>query len=193
VEKSHGILVRLTKLSDTSWIVHWCTAEHGWIKTVAKGARRSRSPFAGRLDLFFDAEIEWARARRGELHHLREVAVTATRDGLRRRYTDTLLAGYCCRLLEIAVEREHPLPELHDLLRRALDHVTSSGASARALRHYENELARLLGIAAHRSPTAATLAEALGGLPPLRAEILARLSQNGRELDSSSEPESDKA
>lgn len=188
VEKGHGILVRLTKLGETSCIVHWCTAEHGWIKTVAKGARRPRSPFAGKLDLFFDAEIEWSRARRGELHHLREVAVTATRDELRRRYDDTLLAGYCCRLLEVAVEHEHPVPELHDLLRRALDHVAGHGASARALRHYENELARLLGVATARSAAPAALAGVLGGLPPQRGELLARWQQTGAGLRSSNRP-----
>ena len=48
---AYGTVLRLTKLGDTSWIVHWCTAEFGWIKTVAKGARTPRSPFAGKLDL----------------------------------------------------------------------------------------------------------------------------------------------
>ena len=178
-------MVRLTKLGDTSWIVHWCTAEHGWIKTVAKGARRPRSPFAGKLDLFFDADFEWTAARRGELHLLREVAVTATRDSLRRRYADTLLAAYCCRLLEMAVEREHPVPELHDLLRRALDHVTAAGASVRALRHYERELARLLGVGGGPTAGSAGLAEALGGLPALRGEVLGHLAGNDRGLGSS--------
>lgn len=189
MEKGHGILVRLTKLGDTSWIVHWCTMEHGWIKTVAKGARRPKSLFAGKLDLFFDAEIEWSRARRGELHSLREVAVTATRDRLRTRYTDTLLAAYCCRLLEMAVERDHPLPELHDLLKRALDHVSNAGASVRALRHFEAELARLLGVAADRTKAPVALAEVLGRLPPLRAEVLARFAESGAGLHSSSAPE----
>lgn len=187
MQKGHGILVRLTKLGDTSWIAHWCTVDHGWIKTVAKGARKPRSPFAGKLDLFFDADLEWTTARRGELHLLREVAVTNPRDGLRRRYPDTLLAAYCCRLLEMAVERDHPVPELHDLLRRALDHIASAGASVRALRHYERELARLLGVAGGPAPGAASLADALGGLPPLRSQVLDHLAAaNGGGFDSSS-------
>ena len=72
-----AIVVRLTRLTETSLIVHWFTQDHGLIKTVAKGARRSKSPFAGKLDLFFGGEIAFVRARRGELHLLREVAISA--------------------------------------------------------------------------------------------------------------------
>jgi DNA repair protein RecO (recombination protein O) len=176
MEHCHGTLIRLTKLTDTSWIVHWFTAGHGLIKTVAKGARSPKSPFAGKLDLFFDAEITWAKARGGELHGLREVSVTGTREPIRGDYNAMLLSGYCCRLLELAVERDHPEPEISDLLRRALDHVAAKGASIRALQHFEQELARNLGIAQERRQAAPALKEALGGLPPQRAQLLERLS-----------------
>ena len=176
MEHCQGTLIRLTKLTDTSWIVHWFTAGHGLIKTVAKGARSPKSPFAGKLDLFFDAEISWAKARSGELHGLREVAVTDTREAIRRDYNAMLLSGYCCRLLEQSVERDHPEPEISHLLRRALDHVAAKGASIRALQHFEQELAKNLGIAQERRQAAPALKEALGGLPPQRAQLLERLS-----------------
>lgn len=176
MEHGHGTLIRLTKLTDTSWIVHWFTLDHGLIKTVAKGARRPQSPFAGKLDLFFDAELSWTRARSGELHALREVAVTATREAIRGDYHAMLLAGYWCRLLELAVERDHPEPELGGLLARALDHVAGQGPSLRALHHFEQELARHLGISPDRRQAAAALRDTLGGLPPQRAQLLERLS-----------------
>ena len=174
MEKSLGTVIRLTKLGDTSLIVHWCTAEHGIIKTVAKGVRSPRSRYAGKIDLFFDAEIDWAPARRGELHGLRDVAVAATRDGLRRDYASTLLAGYFAGLLDRAVEPDHPVPELHDLLVRALDHVAAEGASMRALGHFESELARHLGVGGGESATEA-LVGALGALPAARKELVERL------------------
>lgn len=176
MEHCHGTLIRLTKLTDTSWIVHWFTAGHGLIKTVAKGARSPKSPFAGKLDLFFDAEITWAKARSGELHGLREVSVTSTREAIRCDYNAMLLSGYCCRLLEQSVERDYPEPGISDLLRRALDHVAAKGASIRALQHFEQELAKNLGIAQERRQAAPALKEALGGLPPQRAQLLERLS-----------------
>ena len=176
MEHCQGTLIRLTKLTDTSWIVHWFTAGHGLIKTVAKGARTPKSPFAGKLDLFFDAEITWAKARSGELHGLREVAVTRTREPIRGDYNAMLLSGYWCRLLELLIERDHPEPELADLLRRALDHVAEKGASVRAMQHFEQELARNLGIMGERKQAAGALREALGSLPPQRAQLLERLS-----------------
>jgi len=176
MEHCHGTLIRLTKLTDTSWIVHWFTAGHGLIKTVAKGARSPKSPFAGKLDLFFDAEITWAKARSGELHGLREVAVTRTREPIRGDYNAMLLSGYWCRLLELLIERDHPEPELAGLLRRALDHVAEKGPSVRAMQHFEQELARNLGIMGERKQAAGALREALGSLPPQRAQLLERLS-----------------
>jgi hypothetical protein len=88
-----------------------------------------------------------------------------------------LLSGYCCRLLELAIERDHPEPEISDLLRRALDHVAAKGASIRAMQFFEQELAKILGISQQRRQAAPALKETLGGLPPQRAQLLERLSR----------------
>lgn len=172
---TEAIVIRLTRLTETSLIIHWFTEAHGLIKTVAKGARRPKSPFNGQLDLFFGGEISFSQARRGDLHSLREVAIRQWRDGLRRDYTSTLLAGYCCQLLEMAVEPGHPEPGLHDLLRRALDHFDVTAPHLRALQHFESELARLLGVLHSQCDAELSLRDALGGLPASRSDLLQRL------------------
>lgn len=176
VQSTEAIVIRLTRLTETSLIVHWFTEAYGLVKTVAKGARRPKSPFAGQIDLFFGGEITIARSRRSELHSLREVAIRQWREGLRRNYTSTLLAAYCCQLLEFAVEPEHPDPEMHDLLRRALDHLDAAPASLRALRHFESELARLLGVSHSQLDAEVSLRDALGTLPATRPDLIERLS-----------------
>lgn len=173
---TEAIVIRLTRLTDTSLIVHWFTQDHGLVKTVAKGARRAKSPFAGQLDLFFGGEITFTHARRGELHVLREVAIREWREGLRLRYDSTLLAAYCCQLLESAVEPEHAEPGFYDLLKRALDHLGAAPASMRALQHFEKELCRLLGVFQAQCPAESSLRDALGHLPSGRAELIERLS-----------------
>ena len=185
VHDTRATLIRLTRLTDTSLIVHWFTAGHGLVKTVARGARRPKSPFAGQLDLFFSGEITFQPSRRGELHPLREVSIGHWREGLRKSYTSILLAGYWCRLLESAVEPEHPDAALHDLLERALDHLDSSGPSLRAFHHFEGELARILGIAHEQRPAANCLRELLGRLPDTRDDLLERLSGKQDFLSSS--------
>jgi DNA repair protein RecO (recombination protein O) len=179
VHPTEAIVIRLTRLTDTSLIVHWFTQDHGLVKTVAKGARRAKSPFAGQLDLFFGGEITFTQARRGDLHILREVAIRDWREGLRLRYDSTLLAAYCCQLLESAVEPEHSEPGFYDLLKRALNHLGAAPASVRALQHFENELARLLGISQVQRPAESSLRDALGNLPSGRSELIERLSPPG--------------
>ncbi len=172
---TRGIVVRLTRLTDTSLIVHWFSDDAGLLKTVARGARRPKSSFAGKLDLFFGGEISVARARRGGLDTLREVAINDWREGLRESWVGTLMAGYFCRLAEQAVEPGHPEPEIHDLLRRALDHLCAKPPTLRAMRHFEAELARHLGVSNDPRQSLGALREALGGLPPSREELLAML------------------
>lgn len=178
MQSSQATIIRLTRLTDTSLIVHWFTDTDGLIKTVAKGARRPGSPFAGLLDLFFSGEIHVQRARRSHLHSLREVSIHQWRDGLRNHYNSTLLASYCCQLLESAVEPEHPEPSLHHLLTRALDHLANNQPSMRAMLHFERELARSLGVSHDQRNAADCLHDALGQLPPSRNDLCARLHIN---------------
>lgn len=177
---SSAIITRLTKLGDTSWIVHWFTEEHGAVKTVAKGARGPKSVFAGKLDLFFGGEIQYQPARRGELHALRDVAIDAWRLGLRADYRRIQLAAYCCQLLEATIPPGSPEPDAHDLLRRALNHLDQAPASRVALLHFERELTQILGIHHPAKPAAWTLREALGSLPAQRESLLESLPQTHR-------------
>lgn len=176
VQRAHAISIRQTRLSDTSLIVHWFTEEAGLVKTVAKGARRPKSPFAGKLDLFFDAEIIFQHAKKGELHTLKEVSILQWREGLRQSYTVTLLAAYCCQLVEAVVEPEHPEPTIHHLLQRALNHLGTNPASLRALEHFEKELCRILGVSHGNQSSAASLQDVIGRLPATRKELLDRIS-----------------
>jgi len=70
-ERATGLILRLRPLTETSLIVNWLTAEGGRIATVAKGARRPKSPFRGKLDLFYEADFSLLRSRRSDLHILR--------------------------------------------------------------------------------------------------------------------------
>src|ERR1700745_2849771 len=94
MESTAAILLRKRKLSDTSLIVSWCTESLGCIQTVAKGARRLKSPFAGKLDLFFETEIQIAPAQKPTLHTLTEVTLRETFSGIRQDYLRMQAAAY---------------------------------------------------------------------------------------------------
>jgi DNA repair protein RecO (recombination protein O) len=176
VDTTAAILLRRTKLSDTSYIITWFTEEHGKLKTVAKGARRPKSAFAGKLDLFFESEIAFARSRKSELHTLREAVLINPREGLRTEYRRVQLAAYFIELIELVTEPDHPAPELYDLLKRGLDHLDANPPTKKALLHFESELTRLLGIHdAKQSSAARAIGHVTGRLPAGRAELVETL------------------
>src|SRR5207247_7456004 len=120
MESTEAILLRKRKFSDTSLIVSWCTESFGCIQTIAKGARRPKSAFAGKLDLFFEAELSIVRSRKSDLHTLTEVVLENPFPGIRSNYLRTQTAAYFVELIEICTERGHREPGLLLLLRRAI-------------------------------------------------------------------------
>ena len=177
METTRAILLRKTKLTETSLIITWFTEEHGKIKTVAKGARRPKSTFSGKLDLFFEAEIQFGRSRKSELHILREVVLANPREGLRKNYQRVQLASYFVELIELVTESDHSAPELYDLLRRALDYLDTNPPAKRPMLHFESELTRLLGIQnTNASKPVLAIGHVYGRLPSARNELLAALT-----------------
>ncbi|MEW6160267.1 MAG: DNA repair protein RecO [Verrucomicrobiota bacterium] len=116
-QRTIGLILRTRPLTETSLIVHWLTRDLGRVTTVAKGARRPKSPFVGKLDLFFEAEFSFVRSRSSELHPLREVSVREFHPRLRMEIGYVQQAAYAAALLEKSTETETPLPEIYDLMR----------------------------------------------------------------------------
>lgn len=175
MENTIAILLRRTRLTETSLIVTWLTERHGKLKTVARGARAPKSRFAGRLDLFYLCEIDFARSRRSELHTLREVLLRNPHAGLRVDPGRVTLAAYFVELIELVTEPDHPVPEVFDLLARALAHVDANAPSLRALQHFERELVKLLGIEHPTVSPSIALGRVYHYLPTGRAAMVARL------------------
>lgn len=111
-ERSQGVVLRVRLLTETSLVVHWLTAEQGRLATVARGARRAKSPLRGKLDLFHVAEFTFRRSRHSDLHQLGEVALGETHPMLRRDWRRLTQASYGVTLLELATESDTPVPEL---------------------------------------------------------------------------------
>jgi DNA repair protein RecO (recombination protein O) len=146
VQSTAAILLRKRKFSDTSLIVSWCTELLGCVQTVAKGARRTKTPFAGKLDLFFETEISIAPSRKSTLHTLTEVVLKNPFAGIRSNYLRTQAASYFVELIEICTELDHHEPELFALLRRAFGYLDTNDPNLRAISHFETELARIAGV-----------------------------------------------
>ena len=179
MKSTAAILLRKRNFSDTSLIVSWCTESLGCIQTVAKGARRAKTPFAGKLDLFFETEISIAPSRKSTLHTLAEVIIKNPFAGIRKNYLRMQTAAYFIELIEICTERDHHEPELFSLLRRAFGYLDSNDPTLRAVSHFETELARIAGV--HdvkklKANPAFALGNLFGKLPLSRTPLLKTLA-----------------
>src|SRR5271157_1140507 len=125
IETATGLVLRTRPLTETSLIVHWLTPGLGRLATVAKGARRPKSAFRGKLDLFYCADFSFSRSRRSELHTLTEVNLKETHTALRQDLGRLQQASYCASLIEQATEMETPLPGIFELMSGLLRQVSA--------------------------------------------------------------------
>src|SRR6266513_698134 len=98
-ERATGLVLRTYPLTETSLIVHWLTKEQGRINTVAKGARRAKSAFGGKIDLFFLCDFSFARSRKSDLHTLKEVKLLEAQSQLRRDLSILQRVSYAAALI----------------------------------------------------------------------------------------------
>lgn len=145
IQSATGLILRTRPLTETSLIVQWLTPDLGRVATVAKGARRANSPFAGKLDLFYLADFSFARSRRSELHTLREVSLRETHRALRTELGFLRQAAYGAALIEQTTEIETPLPGVSELLRGLLAHLPAQPPRALTVFAFEMKLLQELG------------------------------------------------
>ncbi len=146
IESASGIILRTRPLTETSLIVNWLTPDLGRVATAAKGARRPKSPFLGKLDLFYEAEFSFSRNRRSDLHTLREVSLRDTHTALRHELGYLQQASYCAALIEQTTETDTPLPEIHALFAGFLKFLPQQPPRQRTIFAFELKLLRALGL-----------------------------------------------
>jgi DNA repair protein RecO (recombination protein O) len=147
IESAHGLILRTRPLTETSLIVNWLTPELGRISTVAKGARRPKSSFAGKLDLFYAADFSFSRSRSSELHNLREVKLRETHSGIREDLLKLQQAAYAANFIVQATETEAPLPEIFELLQDFIQRLCAQPMSVTDIFIFELKLLHELGLA----------------------------------------------
>ena len=146
IESATGIILRTRPLTETSLIVHWLTTDFGRISTVAKGARRAKSPFLGKLDLFYGADFSFSRSRRSDLHQLREVKLRETHGAIRQDILKLRHAAYATAFIEQVTETETPLPAVYELLRKFLGCISKEKTVPQLVFAFELKLLSELGL-----------------------------------------------
>ncbi len=175
-EVLNGILLRRIRYSDTSLILTWFTDLHGKVKSMAKGALKQNSAFAGKIDLFFHCDLLLSFSHKTEIHLLKEISIHSTFEQIRTDYLKTSAASYFVELVEKVTELDHPALDIYQLLLRALGYLDKQNPDWRGVLFFESELCKCLGLYTPDMPSAAEkLVEAYGQLPKTRAALVSQL------------------
>jgi DNA repair protein RecO (recombination protein O) len=170
--RCEGIVLKTYALGDTSRIVAVYTREHGLLKLVAKGARKTPNRFGFALEPLSRARflVYWKPDR--DLHL---VSQADTLDAVGGRLFDLSRLAHAQAALELIdrlVWGEEPHPELYDLLARTIESVSAAPPAALPALTvaFELQAASLLGY----RPRLDACAMCGGGLSPRRVFSPAR-------------------
>jgi len=117
--KTEAVVLRSIRYGEADRILHLYTPHRGRVGAIAKGVRRARSRFGGRLEPFFRLRIELHEGR-GELM---TVTGAHTLDGYPRLRADARAldaAARACDAVGRLFETSEPHPAVFNLLCRAL-------------------------------------------------------------------------
>lgn len=129
--KTEAIVLRSLRYGEADRILHLYTPRRGRIGAIAKGVRRARSRFGGRLEPFFRLRLDLHEGR-GEL-----LTVTGadTIDGYPRLRSDARAldaAARACDAVGRLFETEEPHPNVFNLLCRRLALLDAGAGAARS-------------------------------------------------------------
>ena len=144
-EKSLALVIRVVDFSETSCVVTLFSEQFGKISALAKGARRTKSPFESALDLLSLCRIVFVHKSSDALHLLTEAK-------LERRFRaaahdlSRLYAGYyVAELLRALTDEGDPHPELFQVANVVLAGLDEDAEWRSDLFRFELTALRLLG------------------------------------------------
>lgn len=147
IESTEAIVLRASPFSRTSQVVTWLTPARGRLATIAKGAKRPKSPLLGQYDLFYKCELLYYVRRGGALSIIRECFPINTRIRFRSDWKACVCASYVCDIVNRVSTENQEASGIYTLLDSFLDYLCLKGACPRALVWFEIKLAAALGFA----------------------------------------------
>jgi DNA repair protein RecO (recombination protein O) len=113
--KTEGIVVRSLRYGEADRILHLYTPRRGKIGAIAKGVRRARSRFGGRLEPFFRLDLVLHQGR-GELLTVTSAATIAGHPRLREDGAALDTAARACDAVGRLFDTTEPHPDVYNLL-----------------------------------------------------------------------------
>lgn len=145
--KDHGAVLRTMRLGEADRIVTILTHDHGKVRAVVKGVRKTKSRFGARLDPFGHVDLMLWEGR-GELHTVSQAELVASYADLRGDYEAYATAQLMCEATDAVAPDAESNPRLLRLVlagwRAVAGHVRSGAEVPHVLR--SAYLLKLLGV-----------------------------------------------
>jgi DNA repair protein RecO (recombination protein O) len=117
--KTEAIVLRSIRYGEADRVLHLYTPDRGRVSAIAKGARRPRSRFGGRLEPFFHLRLLLYEGR-GEMLTVTSAETVAGHPRLREHAASLDGASRACDAVARLFESGEPNPPVFHLLRRQL-------------------------------------------------------------------------
>jgi DNA repair protein RecO (recombination protein O) len=125
--RDEGIVLRTMRLGEADRIITIITPEHGKVRAVAKGVRKTKSKLGGRLDLLTHVSLMCWKGR--ELDVITQAEVIEMFRPIREDLDKMPVAFTMLEAVDqVAVER-HPMPDLFKMLVGALTTLAGDGGA----------------------------------------------------------------
>jgi DNA repair protein RecO (recombination protein O) len=130
--KTEAVVLRTFRYGEADRILHLYTAERGRVGAIAKGVRRVKSRFGGRLEPLFRVNLVLHQGR-GELCTVTQAETVAAHPALRERRDSLERASQACDAVLRLLDSAEPNPPAYNLLCRELQLLDERpGAATRA-------------------------------------------------------------
>jgi DNA repair protein RecO (recombination protein O) len=126
--KTEAVVLRSIRFGEADRVLHLYSATRGRIGAIAKGARRPRSRFGGRLEPFFRLDLVLHEGR-GELATVTGAATVAGHPRLRESGPGLNAAGRACDAVLRLLDAAEPNPAAYNLLCRYLGLLDANGGA----------------------------------------------------------------
>ncbi|MEA2443612.1 MAG: repair protein RecO [Thermoleophilales bacterium] len=127
--KTEAVVLRTFRYGEADRILHLYSAERGRVGAIAKGVRRVKSRFGGRLEPFFRVNLVLHEGR-GELCTVTQVETVAAHPALRERRSSLERASQACDAVLRLLDSQEPNRPAYNLLCRELQLLDGDAAAA---------------------------------------------------------------
>ncbi|MDX1448630.1 MAG: DNA repair protein RecO [Acidimicrobiia bacterium] len=145
IRHDSGIVLRSYPFGEADKIVVLLSPLHGKLRTVAKGVRKTKSRFGGRLESFMEVDVVLYEGRNLDL--VTQVELRSAFPSLRSDLAAVAAASTMAEVVDAVAQENEPSVALYELFRTGLAALDAGRTSTDTLTAFLLQLLRVQGLA----------------------------------------------